>query len=95
MKRVLLIWEEVPEATKVYSLAVNDEEFTKLCACHMKFINLSGQSPEDEANLDWLNNWITAKKNKIVINTRNENDIYPFISEAGGDVTVILTGFIL
>lgn len=95
MKRVLLIWEEVPEATKVYNFVVNDEEFSKLCACHMKFINLSGQSPEDEANLDWLNDWITTQKNKIVIATGDKNSIYPFVSESGSDVTVILTGFIL
>ncbi len=95
MKRVLLIWEEVPEATTVYNLVVNNEEFTKLCACHMKFINLSGQSPEDEINLDWLNNWITTQKNKIVITTKDKNSRDPFVSESGGDVTIILTGFIL
>ncbi len=51
MNKVTLVWEEVPDSTKVYALLVSDEDLIKLTRCHGKFINHSDFDGDDN---DWL-----------------------------------------
>lgn len=51
MNKVILVWEEVPESTKVYSLFVSNEDLTRLTRCHGKFINSDDFDGDDQ---DWL-----------------------------------------
>lgn len=51
MNKVTLVWEEVPESTKVYALLVSDEDLIRLIRCHGKFINHSDFEGDD-------NNWL-------------------------------------
>jgi hypothetical protein len=85
MKKVLLIWEEVPEATKVYLLEPNEEEYELLLQCHGVYLNDIGV-PEDHP----INN-LSVKL------TEWESNLVKFDSplQLSGDYTVILSGFIL
>ena len=51
MNKVTLVWEEVPESTKVYVLLVSDEDLIKLTRCHGKFINVHDFDEDDQ---QWL-----------------------------------------
>ena len=51
MNKVTLVWEEVPDSTKVYALFVSDDDLTRLTRCHGKFINSDDFHDDDQ---DWL-----------------------------------------
>lgn len=53
MNRVLIVWEIVPEETKLYALDADQEDTKKLAACHGKYEGVEG-CEEVEAELDWL-----------------------------------------
>jgi hypothetical protein len=89
-KHVLVIYETVPEDSRVYDLDVTDAELAQMLRCHGALSNTAGNSKELEDDLDWLNQFLGPKD--------------PVMSSAGGDCplhagglfdAIILTGFYL
>lgn len=62
MKHILVIYEMVPEDTRIYELDVTDDELEKIQRCHGTISNLVKNSPEREADLEWLNQFVGEKK---------------------------------
>jgi hypothetical protein len=90
MNKVLLIWEEVPEETKLYYFdGLTDEEYNKLCMCQNHFINMKnvGETDDEAAALNWLNSWLENKQNYLL--SKN----VPF--KCNVTTTVIFAGFLL
>lgn len=51
--QIILIWEEIPDNTRIYILSEKEVDVEKLLACHGKFIGQVDLWPEH----DWLNEW--------------------------------------
>jgi hypothetical protein len=85
MRKVLIIWEEIPETTRFFALPASDEEYEKLVKCHGKFINSDEMTPE----LEWLNEMILEAED-YEIKTKPNDPI-----QLHDATTVIWTGFIL
>lgn len=82
--QVLLIYEEVPENTRMFLFPASDRDLERLRLCHDKFIN-----SDDEPELDWMYEQIEgAWKPFEIFSTR------PLIIDKA-PVTVVLSGFIL
>lgn len=105
MKKVLLIYECIPDYLKIYELVVDNEEYHRLLNCHNKYYN-SDVSNEDSEDLDWLNEWIMQEDKKdcvIFDNTEDSQEpircgLYDkehYKSILGTPFTIIVTGFIL
>lgn len=90
---VLLVWEEVPEETKVYVLNVGPENFQRICKCHSKFVNLVDNSEEDEQNLLWLAEFIQTNAKQIYGEQDGQRITEPYLML--DPCTVVVSGFIL
>lgn len=89
MNNVLLIWEEVPESTKVYFLTdLTDEEFEKVKKCHGKFCNCSGV-PETL----WLNQYLEDKSS--LVDTAVEPPGTAPILDSRHGMLIVVSGFVL
>lgn len=65
---VLLVWELIPEQSKIYRLIDLDEEtFAKLLKCHGHIGGVANPDPEiDSIICDWLCDWLVDKQEWIV-----------------------------
>lgn len=90
MNKVTLVWEEVPESTKVYSLMVSDDDLTRLTRCHGKFINSSDFDGDDK---DWLVEFGENLSEDFQIYPAGVNFTTMISSEVKG--ILIVTGWIL
>lgn len=52
--RVMVIWEEVPENTKVFFLELEEADFKRVMNYHCKFINSTSITEEEEKDLFFL-----------------------------------------
>ena len=86
-KNVLIIYELLPEDTRIYDLEVSDGELTRMLHCHGSLANTTGLDKEVEDDLDWLNQFLG---NKDPIMTANGS--CPLHSGGTYDA-IILTGF--
>ena len=86
MKNVLIVWENNPESVELFSLEVDQETYGKLCACHGKLVNTH--------NFD-LDTWISEYIESIQATKVYDSDAPTFLRLAGGDLTIIHTGFCL
>ena len=55
MKHVLVIYEMVPEDTRIYALHVPASELDRLRRCHGSLSQTADNSSELEEDMDWLN----------------------------------------
>ena len=85
MRRVLVVYEIIPEETKFYLETVDDEALGMLRACHGKFQNSSALSVADDAALGWLEGWLSSRKEVEL----EQPVVVP------ENTTVIWTGFML
>lgn len=85
MRKVLIVWEEIPETTRFFLMPASDEEFEKLTKCHGKFINSDELTPE----LEWLNEAILEAGDYEIKIERGT----PIQIEH--EITLVWTGFIL
>jgi len=92
MNTVLLVWEEIPETTKLFMLDLNNEEYKKILLCHNKFINSSYMNEKEEKAMEWLNENVMVNNKPFYISD-GEEEVEPntFI----GEFTVIMSGFVL
>lgn len=58
MKRVLLVWEEIPESTKIYLLDLDGEALAKTLRAHGQIVNSTDN--HDEAL--WLCEFLVGKQ---------------------------------
>ncbi len=86
--RIIVVWEEIPEATRIYSLIVGAETAEKIKAAHGSFIN-SGDTIDEKA-AEWLNEYLAGQIPSI--DTRKEHSRIIEVSEPS---TIVLSGFIL
>lgn len=95
MSHSLLIWEEVPENTKLY-LIPNDEietdERVHLQAAHGYFINLSNQPKDAELALEVINQMLDGDWAKYLVYNVGADEKRPEI--VGTITNVYLCGFI-
>lgn len=82
MKKVLIIYENIPDSTKEYLLELSQEDFEKVIKCHKQYLNLCDNPCEDECN--WLSDYLT--------------DCVPLDSSEpisiSENTTVVITGFV-
>ena len=83
MRKVFIVWEEIPETTRFFVMPASDEEYEKLVKCHGKFINADEMTPE----LEWLSEAIVEADDHEIDATK------PI--QIDGETTVVWTGFIL
>lgn len=89
MNRVLLVWEEVPEETKMYYFDdLSAEEYKTMTECQNVMVNQSNLTGQQEDALNWLNDWLLGKENDRV------NLRAPFTIQDIDSLTVIFSGFI-
>lgn len=62
MKRTILIYELVPEETRVYDLQVTEEELAKLRLCHNRISGNVNTSDETEDMLEWLSEFLRQQE---------------------------------
>lgn len=85
MTNYLIIYEEVPETTKIYYASdVTEEEAKKLDACHNKMVN-HDEWPES----GWLASWLKSDGVALLIQDK-PTDLYSL-----SDLRIIITGFIM
>lgn len=60
--RVLIIWEDVGERTRLYEELMTAEEFKKASAAHGNIIGLANQTAVANEALDYLNRWLKDRK---------------------------------
>jgi hypothetical protein len=88
-KHVLIIYETVPEDSRVYDLDVTYAELARMLRCHGALSNTTGNSKELEDDLDWLNQFLGPKD--PVMSSAGKCPLH-----AGGVYdAIILTGFYL
>ena len=88
-KHVLVIYETVPEDSRVYDLDVTYTELARMLRCHGALSNTAGNSKELEDDLDWLNQFLGPKD--PVMSSAGNCPLH-----AGGLYdAIILTGFYL
>jgi len=88
---ILLIWEEIPESTKMFWLeGLTQEQYDKICAAHGTYIN----SNENDATM-WLNEeFLFNKEGKLKLSTIFQStmeDTKPM--ELDRPCTVVVSGF--
>ena len=88
MKRVLLIYNLVPEDLKVYLLEVDEATLTRLSVLHGSYWGTGKGSVED---CDWLNGVILADKTPVY---RDAVGDIPPIPHENLDA-IVITGFLL
>ena len=86
MKNVLVIYELIPEDTKIYLLQVDKKTHDRVVACAGKYTNTSGLSKRDDDNLNWLSEYLEK-------HGESEETAKPLL--ISGDYTVVHTGFVL
>jgi hypothetical protein len=87
MKKVLVIYEMVPEDTRIYELEVSDEDLARLQNCHGALGGTKAVSPEVEKDLDWCNDFVGQFD--PVMTAAGECPPH----EGGSYAAIILTGF--
>ena len=88
-KHILVIYETVPEDTRVYDIDVTEEELQRILRCHGALSNTAGNAPELEDDLDWLNQFLGPKDPVMSVSGESPH-------HAGGLFdAIILTGFLL
>lgn len=60
--RVLIIWEDVGERTRLYEELVTPDEFKAMSAAHGNIIGLMDQTPAAEKALNYLCEWLVDRK---------------------------------
>jgi len=91
MNTVLLVWEEIPETTKLFMLELTDNDYEKILLCHGLFINSSDMSEEQEEAMRWLNEDLIINNKPFYDDTVEISSSNTFI----GEFTVIVAGFVL
>lgn len=87
MKNVVLIYELIPEDTKIYLLSDLDAKtYGRIVSCCGKYANTSGLSKRDDENLAWLSDYLEK-------HGESEETTRPILIE--GYHAVVHTGFIL
>lgn len=95
---ILIIYENVPEQTKIYMLGGQDREtLAQLSLCHNHFANLSGNSEEQDSALFWLSEKLYGewKENLVYDSNKESNVIKAYGSGEDAIIYVIHTGIIL
>lgn len=86
-KKVLIIYENVPESTDVFVVEVSDDEWEWMKLTMGTFFNATGLSKKQEKAHRQLSEWLERNKDKKVDTSK------PFTVDA--DTTVLFTGFFL
>ncbi len=91
MKKILIVWEIIPEQTDVYSLWVNEKDIEWMSKCHRRYINLTNTDDVD-LPLNRLQEFLKDKEKVIdgngrPIDIKNELKATPDL--------LIITGFVL
>lgn len=93
---ILLIWEEIPESTKVFLLAdLDQEDFDKVCAAHGAYAN-SGDE-DDSKKAWWLSSFLYDEKaRKLRFDTLYDSDQKGKAPlEIEGEYTVVMSGVMM
>lgn len=73
MNQVYVVWEMVPESTRIYYLILSDEELERAQRCHGHFVNLANTPPDVEKDLQWLNEYLGEQRDSLVYNSEAKN----------------------
>lgn len=102
--RFLIIWEEVPEYTRMYEYNTNNvDEIKKLHCCHNNFVNSTEMTPLQEEALEWLNTKLAGQDMKgnvvceplpSIYNSDSKNNDIPTLNAREG-YSIIVTGFLM
>lgn len=87
---ILLIWEEVPEATTVFLLRdLTEEEKTKVRKCHNHFIN-DGNGWVEEVG--WLSVYLEERKPEIIFGKDNPDEVRVLLNTPL--LEIVVSGFL-
>lgn len=89
--KILIVYEEIPESTKVYSEDVTAEEWAWMKLTHGNYVNADADSEEAEEACTKLSDWLVDKKPASDSGEQSE----PILLRGVGYDYVIVTGFIL
>jgi len=94
MNKIYLIWELVPDETKIYYLTnLSDEEFERIKKCHGYFVNLPDTPSKVLNALNWLNEYLTSMEHSVMFST---GAVYGSASPIEiKDATLVMCGWIL
>lgn len=87
--RILLIWDDNPERTRIYEELVTPEEFKTLSRTHGKLMNSANNTPEDEDALMFVSEWLVGRT-PIFDTEKSDNPIKEVLT-----CSIIHTGFIM
>lgn len=90
---IILVYQTIPDNTKVYHLNIGNENFQRICKLHNKYANLAGNTDEEENELLWLSEFIEDKQQVFDSDADHENDNKPYLML--NPCTVVVSGFIL
>ena len=85
METIILIWEMIPEQTRIYQLIVNTEDAKKIKAAHLDYVN----AVDETGAADWLCKYLEGKEHL------EEKDDEPWIVGSQSEITVVQSGFIM
>lgn len=91
---VLVIFQSIPDYTKVYVLSdLSKETFERICSCNDRYVNIDGDDDED-GSLEWLSELLDGK---VPIYSDNDIGRNTDLVKRPGDSydAIVVTGFIM
>lgn len=90
---VLLVWELIPEQSKIYRLLdLDDETFAKLLKCHGCITNIHELEPDVDSTISWLCDWLKDQEEWLVSDLFGPEE---YMSEWLEGFRLVHTGFAL
>jgi hypothetical protein len=90
---IILMYQMIPDNTRVYHLNVGNENFHRICKLHNKYANLHGNTDEEENELLWLNEFVADKYDVFDSDAEDENHNKPYLML--NPCTVVVSGWMM
>lgn len=65
--KILLVWENIPEETRVYVLDVSEEELPKIASCHGRYGGQVGNTQEYDDAISALSDRLRSMKQWLIL----------------------------
>ncbi len=94
MTNILLVYQEIPDNLKIYSLSLRYIDIEKLSKCHNKLINCDNWDEEDWL-IKFIENLEKEEKSLLYDGLKETSVIHLFMDSPDYDVKIIITGIVL
>ena len=67
---IYVLWETVPETTQIFWLCgLSEADHACIRRCHGKCVNVADNTPEDEADLAWLMEFLGKNPDSVIFDS--------------------------